>query len=332
MPRFAHPAERVAVHRSSFDTGVTWGPGCGLVRASSTTTEYRVVYETASSSSGILQAVRLGLLEAETVTYLESADIRTRSLQQDLSPDQVDLLITLIPVGTQALVLYGSRARDDFLPESDVDILAIVEEPVGSRHSDPVNVSCYTVDQLNGISGTLFGIHLRRDGIVLADRTGTVEAMVRSFEVPDPAQLFGRIRHFARILDVSADDQGKYLAGLIRLGRYLLRSAVYAEALRIKQPCFSVRELAELFKEPELTELLASRPLTVEELSIQTLADLGSRLERLVGQLPANPHGSIARLAVIEWDADRELATLAILAMAAQAQPFDYSELPKVLL
>lgn len=263
---------------------------------------------------------------------LDLAEVRTALLRHAVTGNQAGDAISILPVGSTGLVLYGSRARDDFLPDSDVDLLAVVDEPRGSIRSGMVNISCYTLDQLTEISGTLFGMHLRRDGIVVSDSTGSLKGTLNDFHTPDSHDLFLRVRHFAQLLDVSPSDLGQYIGGLIRLARYLLRTAVYAEAIRINQPCFSIRELSALFADPALTHLLSSRPLEPTDLTIDLFKDLVGRLQALAGEIPRNSFESLAQLAIVKWDLDRDLATLSILAMSEQGESFDYSELPKVLL
>lgn len=54
-------------------------------------------------------------------------------------------------------------------------------------------------------------------------------------------------------------DLPKYLPGLLREARYLLRSCLYAQAMAASDPCYSVRELAVRHSAPHLTHLQASR-------------------------------------------------------------------------
>lgn len=271
-------------------------------------------------------------LSFNTCMSLDLASLRNALLRHAVTDSQTSDAISIMPDSTTGVILYGSRARDDFLPESDVDLLAIVEEPRGSIRAGLVNISCYTTDQLTEISGTLFGMHLCRDGIVVSDSTGSLESILNGFLSPDGRDLLGRVRYFAQLLSVNHSDLQRYLGGLIRLARYLLRTAIYAEAIRINRPCFSIRELSALFEDPRLTNLLSSGPLEPADLSVDLFNELADRLQDLVGEVPSSRYESLAQLAVVEWDSDRDIATLAILAMSEQGDSFDYSELPKVLL
>jgi len=116
------------------------------------------------------------------------------------------------------------------------------------------------------------------------------------------------------------------------LARYLLRTAIYAKAMMHGEPCFSVRELAERFHDSSLATLLASDQEITGPPSEELLDTLITRLVTVVGPLPENKFGSVSALAVGAWDADRNLAALAIRAASEDEETLDYSDLPKVLL
>ena len=238
----------------------------------------------------------------------------------------------VVPIDAIGLLVYGSRARADYVQGSDLDLLALVHEPAGSKTYEQANLSCYTRAQLCSASETLFGMHIRRDGVVVADTNAELENIINSFQDPDPSQLLSRVRHFSAILEASEADLDLHLPGLCRLARYLLRTATYSLALAEGQPCFSVRELAKRFAQPELVALLSSDPDVVAEPSSGEFEELRRRLRVAAGTPVPICHRSLESLAVTEWDDDRERSTLAILAMTGECGELDYSELPKVLL
>ena len=104
-------------------------------------------------------------------------------------------------------------------------------------------------------------MNIRRDGIVVADTGKRLFAIVSMLEGPDPLDLMSRVRHFSAILEVVSRDftqhevMGRdstlHLDRFCRLARYLLRTAVYAQALAEGYPCISIRELAEYYCDPE---------------------------------------------------------------------------------
>jgi len=235
-----------------------------------------------------------------------------------------------MPIDSSGLLLYGSRARGDAVPGSDLDLLAIVEQPRPSIYSGDVSVSYYTIAQLESGRGTLFGAHLKRDAKVLWDPKGELGAVLSRMGKVDTERLFYRARNVSKILGCLEMDLPKYLPGLLREARYLLRSCLYARAIAEGNPCFSVREIAQRNADPPLALLLASRHTA--EPSVEDLTECISRLEVILGPLPMNPHGSLEALIVNEWHNDGDLLSMAFMALGATGDDSDYAEVDKILL
>ena len=178
------------------------------------------------------------------------------------------------------IVLYGSYARGDSGASSDVDLLIVADRPGGSRKLGIANVATYTPTQLASARGSLFGMHLARDGRLLHDTDHLVGGLLSLMGEPDPAVLFERIRHLGAVLD---GDPSDHLGGRIRVARYPLRTAVYVAALADGEPCFSVRELAERAGEPGLVRILDTNIESVPAPTPQMLHDLLARLGDIVG-------------------------------------------------
>jgi predicted nucleotidyltransferase len=249
-----------------------------------------------------------------------------------LNEEEVSGLGRLAGADTLGLMLYGSRARGDFTDTSDVDILRLSRRPSHTYSIGRISVSSYTPEQLESASGTLFGTHLVRDGVVLFDPTSVLSRTIARLTSANPTDLISRVRDYSIILDQPLEEQGRYVSGLVRLARYLLRTATYAHAMLQGRPCFSVRELADRFAQPELVYLLSSHPDEAGQPTLQLLADLKARLENSIGQSAQNPWGSLAALAVATWESDRIVAALTIRAMSEDSASLSYTDLPKVLL
>lgn len=234
---------------------------------------------------------------------------------------------------TKGLLLYGSRARTDYQASSDFDLLRYT-----TSWSSPtfkvgrVSVSSYTREQLASASGTLFGTHLRRDGRILAECDSDLTQLVSEIRPANPAELLARVTAYSTILVQPDAVKAAHFAGMVRLARYLLRTAIYASAMAEGKPCFSVRQLAARFNDPRLATLLASDPEVTGPPSIGLLQELTSRLVQVIGPLPEHDYGSLEALAVGMWEADRNLAALAIRAGSEDEDSINYSDLPKVLL
>lgn len=250
----------------------------------------------------------------------------------DLLPEERTTLVDKVQQGTLGLLLYGSRARGDFLPESDFDLLRYSDAPDHTFKVGRVSVSTYAPKQLESASRTLFGTHLARDGRVLLDTDGELASAISQLEPASPEQLLQTVRRYSVILNTSQRDRECHLSGLVRLARYLTRTAIYSRAMATGTPCFSVRELAERFDDSSLAVLLASDPEITGPPTLATLGDLETRLIDVIGPLSENPYGSIERLAVEMWDVDRNIAALAVRAASEDTETLDYSDLPKVLL
>jgi len=140
-----------------------------------------------------------------------------------------------------------------------------------------------------------------------------------------------RSRNMSQLFTTPELDLPRYLPGLLREARYLLRSCLYASAIAEGRPCFSVRELALRHGDSDLSRLLASR--YVEEPSEQDYSQCVSRLERLIGPLPSSQHGSLEATIVNEWGTSGDLLSMAFMALGASSGEFDdYAEVEKVLL
>lgn len=232
----------------------------------------------------------------------------------------------------RGLAVYGSRARGDYVSTSDFDLLQLSRHPHGTFKAGRASVSCYTEAQLLSASRTLFGTHLIRDACVLFDPEGVLMRTLRALEPADPDDLLERVARYSIILGVSQAERATRLTGIVRLARYLTRTAVYAQAMKRGEPCFSVRELAARLDEPRLETLLASAPEITGPPTEVVLHELERRLEACIGPLKENPHGTLHATAVAFWDSDRLLATMAIRAAGEVSEDFDYSDLPKIML
>jgi hypothetical protein len=251
-------------------------------------------------------------------------------LGQGVPPSAVSDAGRLIEDGALGVLLYGSYARGDADPGSDVDLLVLADRPAGSRSTGAVSVSIYTPAQLATAAGTLFGMHLDRDGIIVSDTGGQLRRLLATMGEPDPDEVFKMIRHLGAVLEDEPDDA--HLAGRTRVARYLLRTGTYVAALAEGRPCFSVKELAARAGDPGLVDVLTSRPGDDQAPSAAALADLRTRVRAIVGDPAGNPHGSLRNLVVAEWHEDRSRASLGALALADDSSGFDYTALTKVLL
>lgn len=230
------------------------------------------------------------------------------------------------------LLLYGSWARGDADGRSDLDTLVLNFSGIRPDRAGRVSVAKYNEVELNDASETLFGYHLVRDGVILLDRSGQLSTILGNILPPAPGAVTERVRLLAPVLDVSADDGGKYIEGLTQVARYLLRSALYAEALDQGAPCFSVREIAERKQDPDLATVLSSHEAVRPAASAAVFSDLRARLTTVIGPLPLNTFGDLHGLIEGAWECYRELSNFATMALSDGTEELPYDALPKVTL
>jgi hypothetical protein len=250
-------------------------------------------------------------------------------LRMGVSPNVLEDFPEL-PAEVDGLLVYGSQARGDGVPGSDLDLLGLVSAPRPSTHSGEVNVSYYTREQLSTGIGTLFGAHLKRDGKIVWDYHGHLSRALENMGEVDTSRLLGRALNMSGLFTSPERDLPKYLPGLLRQARYLLRSCLYAQAIADGDPCFSVRELGVRHGDPNLARLLASR-----QQAGATAADFEeclSRLRGIIGEFPLSKHGSLEATVVNEWGQPSGVLSMAFMALGATGKGSDYAEVEKILL
>ena len=230
------------------------------------------------------------------------------------------------------LLLYGSWARGDAEDGSDLDTLVLNFRGLRPDRAGRVSVADYSEAELRDVSETLFGYHLVRDGVILFDRAGQLSTILESIMPPAPGTVKERVRSLTPVLDVSPEDRSVYIEGLTQVARYLLRSALYAEALDHGEPCFSVREIAERKQDPGVAVVLSSHASVRPAASPAVFDDLQVRLSTVIGPLLPNPYGDLHALIEGAWEGNRELSNFATLALSDGTDELPYDELQKVTL
>jgi predicted nucleotidyltransferase len=242
------------------------------------------------------------------------------------------IIASKLPTGCKGLLLFGSRARKDFGPDSDIDLLALTDSSNASRSIGSANISVMTHSQLRDATGSVFGYHLRRDGRVLYEEAGELSEILSHLEAPEFEVVAERLRHFGLIFNAPKLDRQKYLLGLTKLARHLCRTALFAESIQQGEPCYSVRDLSIKLQTPSLVSKLSSHQATQEPATLKLLDELNELLASIVGTTEPFSDPSLQHLIIRTWYEDEDLAWLATMAIMSQDAPLEYTVLPKVLM
>ena len=267
----------------------------------------------------------------ESVWTAREQKILLHSLRESLSvPLSILDSVPFLPPETEAVLAYGSRARGDYVEDSDLDLLALSTTGGVNLKSGKVSVAIYTLEELHRARGSLFGYHLQRDSIRMYDPERKLQTVVEKFGEVNVGRVFSKARHLGKILSLNESDLQRYLPGLYREARYLLRSCLYAKAIEDGNPCFSVRILAERYGQPRYAEILSAHPRG--GISRTDYLFCRQKLAELLGDLEQNEHGSLEALLVNEWGGESELISMALMALGEVPDVGDYAEVKAVFL
>jgi len=228
--------------------------------------------------------------------------------------------------GRIAVMLYGSTARGSSNRESDIDVLELVEQSPCQRSVNRVNVSQYMPKHIRSMarSGSLFVLHLKLEGKILYDPTGTLRSCLDSYQTPvDYESTWRTIRVAAGALDAQASDVARYRHGLGRLGIYLLRTAVYLRCIGLGVPNFDVVEAAALVGDGKLKDVLNLR--RNQEFEPHDIHAIKLELEKLVPNCWFNRYESVASYAIATAN-HREVGAL-LAAVMSDAATVEYTSL-----
>jgi|GEM_PF-1858424 Nucleotidyltransferase domain. len=238
-------------------------------------------------------------------------------------------LLDVIEGDHLGVLLYGSVARGDAGPESDVDLLQLVRDRTEHYQRGRVSVAVYTDLDIQRMckSGSLFALHLVREGRILSDPEGELASLLSSYRPPANYDAMWReIEAASAILDAGETVVSSNPVGLNRLGLYLLRCAATIKHIeRFGYPSFAIPELADRLGLSDFVEAYSHRDdasqLDAVRLSLVRRL-LGEILERNI----INPYGSVEALAV-NLDTDHPIAARLALRMIAGERTLGYGDL-----
>ena len=157
-----------------------------------------------------------------------------------------------------SLVLYGSHARGDYRPLSDVDFLAIVSdsEPIAGIWGR-VQVRFYTAAYFERMcrEGSLFALHIKTEGRVVFDHEGVFKNLVSQFQYKESYEAerleAGELGWcIAELIDSS--HNGKLL---VKTMLYSVRTIAFSILAERRMPAFSMTETCNRMKDKNLKRL-----------------------------------------------------------------------------
>lgn len=159
-----------------------------------------------------------------------------------------------------AQYIFGSHARGDFNENSDIDLLAVVDDAVFSSFSHgKLNVSFYPGEKLleDARQGNLFVMHIVREAVVTYDQSGFHALVLNNF---------AERSCYRREID-SASDLGWFLLFqqakfknrdvVNRRISWCVRTILIALTVEEGKPAFAPHELIRYANKPYVAELLS---------------------------------------------------------------------------
>ncbi|PAW49523.1 nucleotidyltransferase [Pseudomonas moraviensis] len=159
-----------------------------------------------------------------------------------------------------SLVVYGSRAREDYSVDSDTDLFAITDdERYEMIVEGTTNIACYPMAQAisRAEGGDLFFMHITLEAKAIYDPSGAFDKVRKSFakkenytsEISNASELgFALVAHAKNIQDY-------YL--LNKRLAWCLRTILIARSAERGCPTFSKEGLSEFFHDRDLIDLIA---------------------------------------------------------------------------
>lgn len=242
-------------------------------------------------------------------------------------PSVADLITLGLRDETAPTLLFGSHARGDARPGSDVDVLQLARSPSSYSHGR-LSVTVYRADDLRAMAkrGSLFVLHLRTDGRFLVDVDRVLEKILDSWEAPpsfDP--LREALREASGALDISEADFTRNPRGYLNLATFLTRTELYARCASQGTPEFSVPLAAARCGATNLGRLLEDRR------DAPTSWSRFAELRRLMAddlEIPcANAYASLDAL-VVRLDAVTPIGAALVLRTCAGDPDISYHLMP----
>lgn len=220
----------------------------------------------------------------------------------------------------RALILFGSHARGNPRPDSDVDLLQVAATPTASYKVGVWSVSVYTEALLRVLvgSGNLFAHHLITEGRVIAGDPEILARLSKRFVPRSPKDIVGDVRWALPLLDSKMSDASNGSHRLFALARYLLRTYIYAKTQEEEKPTYNLDRAAANVGLNHVVPLLRDGAA-----SDASSAKIKSVLESVLGSEAVNRFGSTEAFVVNMETTSRFAAELGLRLLTKDDVPYE---------
>jgi Nucleotidyltransferase domain len=231
-----------------------------------------------------------------------------------------------VPANALALMLYGSIARGDSNTDSDIDVLVLVPERPGSVVLGALSIVRYLPTQIEAMVSArgLFAWHLKTEGVYLEDDHDRLRSLLDAHRGPDPHATLVRVRELTPVLDVSK-EQFHAAPGIARVAKYLLRTAIYAQAIASGYHSFEVNAASATIDKTGAIGEIMRRSAIGSSHDWATFLTVRKLLDDLVGGLRENEFGSLDALVVRTSGLNASLSALALHALTNLTDEMAYA-------